>query len=625
MRPVKERMDSFDIRAAVAELEELEGGWMGKAYQDHDRVILRIKQDGVHELLIHSGRWLCLTEHRESTERHPPTFAMTLRKYVGNQRLVSIAQHEFDRVVVMRFSNGYSLVAELFSEGNVVLLDENGNIVLPLHEQSWSQRELRPRRSYTFPPERCDPFGLQLSDFRDILNQSSSDVVRTLVIDGNVPGKWSEEICRQADVDKHASAAGLNDDGVRRLYEALEALLDRFRERRFDPVILAGNGAADVLPVPLSIHQEGQLQRFDSFNRALDVFYQQLQEPEEETAGRVEREKLQRRIEQQRNAIETFQEEMTMARQRGDAIYANYQTCEGLIAAAKRGDTYDGDVVWSYSYPWVTAILSFQGEKVEVRLDVQKNVPQNANAYYEQEKKIREKIEGAREAMEVTRRTLAREEISEEEEKEETAQPTFWFEDYRWCLSSEGNLVICGRDAASNEEVVKKHLESNDRYVHADVHGAPSCVVKAQGPGGGRRAITEKTLEEACQFAVSHSSAWKQYASGRAYWVTPEQVSKTPESGEHLPTGAFVIRGKRTYVKCPLQLAVGIISLMDARKVMVGPPQAVKAQADQGLIIEPGTVNKNEAARKLAERFGADVETLQQQLPPGDVRIREEQ
>jgi len=620
-------MDSFDIRAAVAELQELEGGWTGKVYQEDDRLVMRIKKDKVHELMVHSGRWLCLTGHRESTERHPPTFAMTLRKYIGNQRLRSIKQHDFDRVVVMRFSNGYILVAELFSEGNVLLLDENGDIVLPLHEQSWSQRELRPKRSYTFPPERCDPFLLHLSDFQDMFNRSGSDVVRTLVLDVNIPGKWSEELCRQADVDKHASAASLSDDGVRRLYETMEALLDRFRERRFDPVILEGNGAADVLPVPLSIHQEGQLRRCETFNRALDLFYQRdTREPEEEKKGNVERDRLRRRIEQQQDAIERFQEQMAAARRRGDAIYASYQTCEDLIEAATGEDeTYDGDVVWSYSYPEVTAVLPFQDDEVEVTLDVRKNVPRNANAYYEREKKIRDKIEGAREAMELTRRALEQEEIPVEEERETTSEETFWFEDYRWFLSSDGNLVICGRDAASNEEVVKKHLESNDRYVHADLHGAPSCVVKARGADGKKRSISDETLEEACQFALSHSSAWKQYASGRAYWVTPDQVSKTPESGEHLPTGAFVIRGKRSYMKCPVRLAVGLVSVLGERKLMVGPPRAVAAHADELLSIVPGTTDKNEAARNLAMRYGADVETLQQQLPPGDVSVQEGQ
>src|SRR5205807_1034391 len=77
----------------------------------------------------------------------------------------------------------------------------------------------------------------------------------------------------------------------------------------------------------------------------------------------------------------------------------------------------------------------------------------------------------------------------------------------------------------------------------ADIHGAPSTVIK-----DGARA-PETTLREACEFALAYSKAWSAgLASGSAYWVLPEQVSKQAESGEFLPRGAFVIRGKRNYL-----------------------------------------------------------------------------
>lgn len=38
-------------------------------------------------------------------------------------------------------------------------------------------------------------------------------------------------------------------------------------------------------------------------------------------------------------------------------------------------------------------------------------------------------------------------------------------------------LVISGRDAQQNELIVKRYLRKNDIYVHADLHGASSCVV----------------------------------------------------------------------------------------------------------------------------------------------------
>ena len=38
--------------------------------------------------------------------------------------------------------------------------------------------------------------------------------------------------------------------------------------------------------------------------------------------------------------------------------------------------------------------------------------------------------------------------------------------------------MIGGRDAKGNDSIVKKHLSLGDRYLHADLHGAPSCSLR---------------------------------------------------------------------------------------------------------------------------------------------------
>jgi len=53
-----------------------------------------------------------------------------------------------------------------------------------------------------------------------------------------------------------------------------------------------------------------------------------------------------------------------------------------------------------------------------------------------------------------------------------------WFEKFFWFISSENYLVIAGKDAQQNETIVKKYLKDGDVYVHADIHGASSCIGK---------------------------------------------------------------------------------------------------------------------------------------------------
>ena len=115
----------------------------------------------------------------------------------------------------------------------------------------------------------------------------------------------------------------------------------------------------------------------------------------------------------------------------------------------------------------------------------------------------------------------------------------YWFEKFLWFVSSDGYLVIAGHDAQQNEMVVKRHLDQHDVYVHGDLHGAASCVVK--NPNG--TPIPPSTMEQAGQMAICRSNAWSSRVVTSAWWVYPEQVSKTAQSGEYLTTGSFMVHG----------------------------------------------------------------------------------
>jgi len=121
----------------------------------------------------------------------------------------------------------------------------------------------------------------------------------------------------------------------------------------------------------------------------------------------------------------------------------------------------------------------------------------------------------------------------------------YWFEDFKWFYSSDGYVVVSGKSAEQNELLVKKYLEKNDIYVHSDYHGSGSCVIKNH--------ITEKeipisTLEQAGNFVICWTKSWTSVIPDRAYWVYPNQVSKTAPSGEYLSTGSMMIRGQKNYL-----------------------------------------------------------------------------
>lgn len=177
-----------------------------------------------------------------------------------------------------------------------------------------------------------------------------------------------------------------------------------------------------------------------------------------------------------------------------------------------------------------------------------------------------------------------------------------WFEKFRWFVSSTGKLVIGGRDANSNENIVKKYLDNNDIYMHADIHGAPSIAIKLNG-----EEFDDDTVRESAIFAASFSSAWSDgYSTQDVYWVNPEQVSKTPESGEYVAKGSFIIRGHRNYIRsAKLRIAVGIVDY-EGKRVMAGPESAVKKLTDNYVVIKPGYTKKEAMAKSILSKINQD-------------------
>src|SRR3989338_4127675 len=102
---------------------------------------------------------------------------------------------------------------------------------------------------------------------------------------------------------------------------------------------------------------------------------------------------------------------------------------------------------------------------MEIEIDLRKTIHENANEFFEKEKKKR--------IQEFKEKKLIQE-IPEPEKKRKKK----WFEAFHWMNSSDGFLIIGGRDAQSNEVIVKKHMQENDLYFHADIHGAPHCIIK---------------------------------------------------------------------------------------------------------------------------------------------------
>mmetsp|Transcript_17678 Transcript_17678/g.26778 ORF Transcript_17678/g.26778 Transcript_17678/m.26778 type:complete len:1179 (-) Transcript_17678:202-3738(-) len=147
----------------------------------------------------------------------------------------------------------------------------------------------------------------------------------------------------------------------------------------------------------------------------------------------------------------------------------------------------------------------------------------------------------------------------------QAARKPLWFEKFHWFITSDNYLVLGGRDAHQNEILVKRYLRPGDAYLHADVHGAASCILRAKRRRreDGRTEpllLADQALREAGNFTICRSSAWASKMVTSSWWVESHQVSKTAPTGEYLSVGSFMVRGKKNFLP-PTQLEMGLAVL----------------------------------------------------------------
>jgi len=186
----------------------------------------------------------------------------------------------------------------------------------------------------------------------------------------------------------------------------------------------------------------------------------------------------------------------------------------------------------------------------KIEIDLSLTAYGNAEKYYSKKRLAKNKEQRTIDASEKAFKSAQKKtkETLKEVETIHTIQKSrkvYWFEKFVWFISTENYLVIGGHDAQQNEILVKRYLRAGDVYVHADLHGATSCIIKNNNPS---QPIPPSTLNEAGTMAICHSGAWDAKVVTSAWWVHHDQVSKTAPSGEYLTTGSFLIRGKKNYL-----------------------------------------------------------------------------
>lgn len=258
---------------------------------------------------------------------------------------------------------------------------------------------------------------------------------------------------------------------------------------------------------------------------------------------------------------------------------------------------------------------------MKISLKINKSIEQNTAVFYEKAKKAKKKLEGAKKAIRVSRQKLILLEEKKEKDLEKIQKKVQkkpekkqWFEKFRWFYSSEGFLCIGGRDATSNEIVIKKHTDNDDVVFHTKIEGSPFFVIKTQG-----KKLSKATLEETAQATASYSRGWRLGLYGlETFYVKPEQLSKQAPSGEYVEKGAFIVKGKMNFVYAKLELAIGIKD----NKIIGGPVDAVKKHSDKFVVIIQGRDKTSAVGKQIQKKIGGNLDDIIRFIPAGGSKLK---
>ena len=265
---------------------------------------------------------------------------------------------------------------------------------------------------------------------------------------------------------------------------------------------------------------------------------------------------------------------------------------------------------------------------MQVEIDIRKNVLKNAETYFTKAKKIKRKIPGIKNFIEKTQDEIENLEDrfvnTEKKINHEKILKNFkkknWYENFRWTKTHLGKIFVFGLDAQTNEILIKKHMKKDDLIFHTENPGSPFGILIE-----GQKNFCENQNREVAQVLGCFSKDWKNgFGSCDVFYVLPEQVSKTANSGEYIPKGAFMIRGKKNILKnLPLEIYLGVCIedvLIDEKKILIktgfsGSKESCQKYCEKFVKIIPGNVKTKKVNENLKKKLNFFFENLSRLIP----------
>ncbi|MCI4321580.1 MAG: NFACT family protein, partial [Thermoplasmata archaeon] len=507
----KDRFTSLDTLAVARELRALGRAHVDKAFDigpGRFGISFRAPGLGKRILVLRPGQYVALLGSLTERDEELTPISRELRRVLGGAALSDVSDPGGERYLEAALTRGDAegpllLGVELFAPGNLLVAKER-KLVVVSHPKTWSKRTVRVGAPFTRPPGRTNPWELDAAGIESLLRASRTDRASTLAARLGLGGTLAEEILARVGSPGETPASSGVEEFAPLVHRALADLRGEVGAQPKGYQYSVDGVAVDVVPFEsrrLTGRPSVAVEVFESFSEAAHRYFDSRTEqpaPADDAVNQKLEEWRRQRLQQER-AVDELRTQAASLTRRADLLLAHFPEVERQLASASP----------STDEP---TLVTVEDQAIPVPRGT--SIRTAAQSLYTEAKRVQAKLAGATAALGESEQRLARsaEALLLEAPKRaaRAASPRRtpkWYERYRWFRTSEGLLVIGGRDAATNDLIVKRYLRPGDKYVHADIHGAPSVIVKHAAPG--EPAGGEASVEEACQWGVAFSKAWR--------------------------------------------------------------------------------------------------------------------
>ena len=324
---MRTELSALDLHYLVKELQFLINGKISKVYGEKNKFLIQmhVPTKGKQMLYIELPKLMYLTEQKPSFEE-TKGFAKQLRTKLGNAKIKSVKQKDFERIleITVEKEEKLKLIIELFSKGNIILVDKDNNILAVQQVQRWKARTLKPKEEYKYPDPTTNTPELSEKEFEQLRKTTNKEsIVKFLATELSLGGFYAEETCHIIGADKNQKPTL-----AKGVYQAVKKLL----RKKIKPTLYE----KEVLPFESERLEKGK--SYETFNQAIQSKFSKTidtKEKQQQIQYQQKLDSIKRVIKEQENAVNQLEKEINDNTEKAELIYNKYQEVNDFLEKLK--------------------------------------------------------------------------------------------------------------------------------------------------------------------------------------------------------------------------------------------------------------------------------------------------